>query len=62
MTVYQRGAWVAQSVKRLPSTQVMILGSWDQALHHAPCSVGRACFSFSLCLKLPLLVLSFSVK
>ena len=31
---------MAQSVKRLPSTQVMILRSWDQALHWAPCSVG----------------------
>jgi len=25
------GAWVAQSVKHLPSAQVMILGSWDPA-------------------------------
>ena len=25
-------AWVAQQVKRLPSAQVMILGSWDGAL------------------------------
>jgi len=32
MQGHQReGAWGAQSVKRLPSAQVMILGSWDQA-------------------------------
>ena len=40
-------AWVAQSVKRLPSGQVMIPGSWDQVLHRAPCLVG------SLLLPLP---------
>ena len=34
------GAWVAQSIKHLPSAQVMIPGSWDRALHQAPCSVG----------------------
>ena len=28
-----RGAWVAQSVKCLPSAQVIISGSWDRALH-----------------------------
>ena len=33
------GAWVAQSVERLPSAQVMISGSWDRVLHWAPCSV-----------------------
>ena len=27
--ILYRGAWVAQSVKRLPSAQIMILGSWD---------------------------------
>ena len=32
--------WVAQSVKHLPSAQVMISGSWDGALGQAPCSVG----------------------
>ena len=35
-----RGAWAAQWVKRLPLAQVMILLSWDQALHGAPCSAG----------------------
>ena len=30
------GTWVAQSVKQLPSTQVMIPGSWDRVLHWAP--------------------------
>ena len=43
-----RGTWVAQSVKRLPTTQIMIPGSWDRALHWAPCSAG------SLLLPLPL--------
>ena len=43
-----KGAWVAQLVKHLPSVQVMIPGSWDQAPHWAPCSVG------SLLLPLPL--------
>ena len=28
---HPRGAWVAQSVKHLPSARVMISGSWDQA-------------------------------
>ena len=27
--VFCEGAWVAQSVKRLPVAQVMIPGSWD---------------------------------
>ena len=35
---YSRGTWVAQSVKHLPSAQIMILGSWNRALHWAPCS------------------------
>ena len=35
------GTWLAQSVKRQPSLQVMISESWDQAPHQAhPCSVG----------------------
>ena len=33
-----RGAWVAQLVKNLPSAQVMISGSWDQAPDQASCS------------------------
>ena len=46
----QQGAWVAQSVKRPPSAQVMISGSWDRVLHWASCSAG------SLLLPLPLLL------
>jgi len=42
------GAWVARSVKHLPSAQVMISGSWDGARHQASCSAG------SLLLSLPL--------
>ena len=42
----RKGTWVAQLVKRLPSAQVMIPGSWDRVLNQAPCSVG--------CLLLPL--------
>ena len=54
-----RGLWVAQSIKRLPSAQVMILGSWNRVSCRAPCSAG------SLLLFLPfllvfLLSLSFS--
>uniref|UniRef100_A0A452U465 Integrator complex subunit 4 n=1 Tax=Ursus maritimus TaxID=29073 RepID=A0A452U465_URSMA len=32
--------WMAQSVQRLPSAQVMISGSWNQVLHQALCSAG----------------------
>jgi len=56
------GVWLAQSVKRLPSAQVMIPGSRDRAPRQTPCSAGS--------LLLPLLVappayalsLSLSVK
>ena len=34
------GTWVAQSVKWLPSAQVMIPGSWDGAPHLAPAQWG----------------------
>jgi len=50
-----RDAWVAQSVKHLPLAQVMIPGSWDGALHPAPCSAE------SLLLPLPLSLLLFSL-
>jgi len=40
-----RGTWVAQSIKCLPTAQIMIPGSWDRAL-----CIGRgAFFSLSLC-------------
>ena len=44
------GAWVAQSVKHLLLDQVMIPGSWDQAPHLAPCSVGNLLLPFLLLL------------
>lgn len=34
------GAWVAQSVERLPWAQVMIPGSWDPALKGLPAQRG----------------------
>ena len=43
------GTWVAQSVKYLPLSWLMIPGSWDQVPHRAPCSAG----SLSLPLHLP---------
>ena len=52
------GAWVAQLVKRLPLAQIMILESWDQVLHQAPCSAG----SLILPLTLPPLMLSLSLS
>ena len=45
-------------VKRLPSAQVMIPGSWDRAPHRAPCSEG----SLLLPLPLPLLVFPLSLS
>ncbi|XP_034513918.1 bone marrow stromal antigen 2 isoform X1 [Ailuropoda melanoleuca] len=42
-----RDAWLAQSVKRLPSAQVMVSRSWNGVPHQAPCSAG------SLLLPLP---------
>ena len=45
---------LGDSVGHLPSTQVMIPGSWDGVLHKAPCPVG----SLLLPLALPLLMLS----
>jgi len=51
------GAWVVQSVRHLPSAQVMISGSWDRAPCRAPCSARS--LLLSLPLLLPLLVLFF---
>lgn len=47
------GNWEAQSVKRLPSTQVMKLGSWDQVRCPAPCSAGSLLFPLPLILPSP---------
>jgi len=51
---------VAQSVKRLPSAQVMIPGSRDRVPHRAPRSEGSPLLPLPLPLPLP--VLSLSVK
>ena len=56
LKIMVRGTWVAQLVKHMPSAQVMISGSWDQALHWAQCSMG------SLLLLLPLCSLSLFLK
>ena len=45
--VHTWGAWVAQLVRHLPSTQVIIPGSWDP--EDSLLSRG-VCFSLSLCL------------
>ena len=42
-----------QLVKRLPSAQVMISGSWDRVPHWAPCSAGSLLL-LPLLLPLPL--------
>ena len=52
-----RGAWVAQSVKRLPSAQVMILGVLGWSPIRLPAPWG-ACISLPLYLLLSPLVLS----
>ena len=50
------GFWVAQSVKHLPSAQVVIPGSWDRALLSGSLLKWGACLPFSLCLRLCLCV------
>ena len=42
-----RGVWVVQLVKQLPSAQVTISGSWDQAPRWAPPWVGSLLVSHS---------------
>ena len=64
------GAWVAQMVGHLPSAQVMISRSWDQASLPVSCSVGSlllsptasppALLSLSLCLSLSLKSVSYT--
>ena len=53
------GAWVAQSVKHLPSAQVMILGSLDRAPYLAASSVGSLLLPLTL---LPTHALAHSVS
>ena len=55
-----RGAWVVQSVERLPLTQVMIPGPWDLVLRLAPCSERSLLLPSPL--PLHLLVFSLSLK
>ena len=63
ITSYKRkvvwGTSLAQSVEGLPSAQVMISGSWDEAPHWAPCSAGS--LLPPLPLSLPLFVYSPSL-
>ena len=54
----RRGTWVTQLIKCLPLDQVMILRSWDPALHWALCSAG----SLLLPLTPPLCSLSLPLK
>ena len=53
-------AWVTPSVKRLPSAQVMISGSWDRAPSQDLCSA-RSLLGDSLSLPLASLALSHSL-
>ena len=46
------GAWVVESVKCLPSAQVLSLGSWDRAPHWTSCS-GESLFLLPLPLLTP---------
>ena len=54
--------WVAQSVKHLPSVQVMILESWNGDLQGAPCSAGSLLLPLPLPLIMLFLVISLSLK
>ena len=59
---FLRGAWVAPSVKHLPSTQVMIPGSWDRAPCKALCSAGSLLLPLPLPAAPPAHAFSLSVK
>ena len=54
------GTWLAQSVKCLPSAQLMISGSWDRVPHRTPCSMVTLLFlsAFTFACTLPLSSLS----
>ena len=51
---------MAQSVKHLPSAQILVSGSWDRVLHQASCSAGS--LLLPLPLLFPLLVLSLNLS
>ncbi|XP_034866328.1 membrane cofactor protein-like isoform X10 [Mirounga angustirostris] len=53
--------WVAQSVKRLPSAQLMIPGSWDRVPHQALCLAGSLLLLLPLPATHPACVLSLSL-
>lgn len=53
-----RGAWVGQSVKRLPSAQIMISGSWMESCLGLPAQRGVGFLPLSL----PPLVLPVSLS
>ena len=50
------------AIKPLPSAQVMISASWDQALHPSPCSVERLLLPLPLPATLPTCPLSISLS
>ena len=54
-----RSTSVAQSVKHLPWSHVMISGSWDRAPCRAPCSVGSLLLPLPLTFSPIMLFLSF---
>ena len=52
--VFIQGTWVAQSVKHLPSAQVMVLKCWDGAPCRVLCSAGSLLLLLPFSIPLPL--------
>ena len=61
-STWHSGTWMAQSVKHLPSSWVMVLESWNQASYWAPCSAGSLLFPLSLPATSPTYVLALSLS